>query len=137
MAVTHSPDPVFLGPGAGSAAEQANRPRLAADHKNGSWVIMAYKDRVKPGDRFPNESAITAEDATNAAKLAGLGYVAQNPATAWQTGYYFLVTTYKFHWTGSAWAPGTVPPAAPQAAPAPPPPAPAPPPTEPAPTTEE
>lgn len=61
-----------------------------------------------PGDTFPAEATITAEDATNAAKLAGLGYVA-DPTTAWTTGQHITVGTYRFYWTGTAWAAGAGP----------------------------
>lgn len=63
------------------------------------------KGAAEPGDVFPNEPTVTASDATNAAKLAGLGYVA-NPTTPWTTGQQTLVNTYAFHWGGSAWAAG-------------------------------
>jgi hypothetical protein len=54
---------------------------------------------------FPDLSAITASDAANAAKLAGLGFTAK-PGTAWATGEFVTIATYKFHWTGTAWAAG-------------------------------
>lgn len=63
------------------------------------------KAAAKPGDSF-TEPTVTAEDATNAAKLAGLGYVAATPA-AWTTGQFMTVSGYKFNWSGSAWAAGT------------------------------
>lgn len=52
---------------------------------------------------------ITAQDASNAAKLTSLGYVA-SPQTAWATGNGIYVnTTYRFYWTGTAWAAGLAP----------------------------
>ena len=61
------------------------------------------KGAAKPGDVFPNEPTITASDATNAAKLGPLGYVAE-PTTAWTTGQGITVNGYAFHWAGAAWA---------------------------------
>lgn len=58
-----------------------------------------------PGTVFPAEATVTAQDATNAAKLAGLGYVA-NPTTAWTAGQKITVGTYQFNWSGTAWAAG-------------------------------
>jgi hypothetical protein len=48
---------------------------------------------------------ITASDGTNAAKLAGLGFVA-NPTTAWTTGQKITVNGFDFNWSGAAWAAG-------------------------------
>lgn len=64
------------------------------------------KANAKPNDVF-YESTVTAEDATNAALLAGLGYVAASGATAWGSGEYMIVSGFKFNWTGTAWASGT------------------------------
>lgn|GEM_PF-562990 len=58
-----------------------------------------------PGMVFPSDANITASDSTNAAKLAGLGYVA-NPTTAWTTGQKMSIGTYDFNWSGTAWAAG-------------------------------
>ena len=57
------------------------------------------------GSVFPPEPTVTAEDATNAAKLGPLGYVA-SPTSNWTTGQYITIGTFKFNWTGSAWAAG-------------------------------
>lgn len=57
------------------------------------------------GNVFPPEPTVTAEDAPNAAKLAGLGYVA-TPTSNWTTGQFMSVGAYRFNWTGSAWAAG-------------------------------
>lgn len=122
MALTHSPDPVNLLAGAGTAAEQSARPQLVADLENGGWVdadTIPSKGATEPGDTFPADPAITASDATNAAKLAGLGYVVKPPGTTWTVGQQFEVGTFAFHWAGTAWAAG----AKPAAAPPPPPPA--------------
>jgi hypothetical protein len=58
-----------------------------------------------PGSTFTGETTVTASDGTNAAKLAGLGYVA-NPTTAWTTGQSITVGGFAFNWSGSAWAAG-------------------------------
>lgn len=67
------------------------------------------KSSASPGDSF-TEATITAEDATNAGKLAALGYVA-DPVTAWNSGQYMTVSGFKFNWSGStpAWKNGVVP----------------------------
>lgn len=66
---------------------------------------LANKAAAAPTDVFLLEPTITAEDAPNAAKLAALGYIA-NPVTAWAMGEYFSIGTYKFNWSGAAWAAG-------------------------------
>lgn len=63
------------------------------------------KGSAAPGTTYAAEATVTAQDATNAAKLAGLGYVAV-PTTNWTTGQAITVGTFKFNWTGTAWAAG-------------------------------
>ena len=63
------------------------------------------KGAAAPGDVFPAEGTVSASDAQNAAKLAGLGYTAK-PSTAWTTGQKITIGGYDFNWTGSAWAAG-------------------------------
>ncbi|UAJ78313.1 hypothetical protein IT072_02375 [Leifsonia sp. ZF2019] len=63
------------------------------------------KSAAAPGNVFPADSNITASDSTNAAKLAGLGYVA-NPTTAWTTGQKISIGAFDFNWSGTAWAAG-------------------------------
>lgn len=63
------------------------------------------KAAAKPGDVYPNEPTVTASDATNAAKLGPLGYVAAEPA-AWTSGQKMTVNGYDFNWTGTDWAAG-------------------------------
>jgi len=72
-----------------------------------AWVgyTGATKGAAKPGDVFPAEPTITASDATNAAKLAGLGFIA-NPTTAWLTTQKMTVGTFDFHWSATAWVAG-------------------------------
>lgn len=59
-----------------------------------------------PGAVFPSFPTIVASDATNAARLPGLGFVA-SPLSNWTTGQKITVGTFDFNWTGSAWAAGT------------------------------
>lgn len=68
------------------------------------------KGSASPGDTFPAEVTVTAEDATNAAKLAGLGYVA-DPTTPWAADEYMTVGAYRFWWNGTQWMPGANAPA--------------------------
>lgn len=63
------------------------------------------KGAASPGDVFPAEPTVTAQDATNAGKLTALGYVA-SPTTAWTTGQKITVGTFDFNWSGTAWAAG-------------------------------
>lgn len=59
------------------------------------------------GDVFTGSAytSITASDAPNAAKLAGLGFVA-DPTTAWTVGQKITVNAFDFNWSGTAWAAG-------------------------------
>lgn len=66
------------------------------------------KGAAAPGDVFPAEATVTASNATNAGKLAGLGYVAV-PTTLWTEGQKVTIGTYDFHWNGTAWAAGAAP----------------------------
>lgn len=70
-----------------------------------NYVFAANRGSASPGDIFPPDPAITASDATNAAKLAGLGFVA-DPVTAWLAGQKMTVGTFDFNWSGTAWAAG-------------------------------
>lgn len=63
------------------------------------------KGAAAPGDVFPAEPTVTASDATNAAKLEGLGYVA-NPTSAWTSGQKITIGAFDFNWSGTAWAAG-------------------------------
>lgn len=63
------------------------------------------KAAASPGTAFPAEATVTASDSTNAAKLAGLGYVA-SPLTAWTTGQQITIGGFAFNWSSSAWAAG-------------------------------
>lgn len=77
------------------ATERVFRPGLAS----------VSKAAAAPGNTFAAEATVTAQDATNAAKLAGLGYVA-NPTTAWTSGQKITVGAHSFNWSGAAWAAG-------------------------------
>lgn len=72
-----------------------------------AWAAYTgpLKSAAKNLDVFPAEPTITASDATNAAKLAGLGFVA-SPLTAWTTGQKMTVGIYDFNWSSTAWAAG-------------------------------
>jgi hypothetical protein len=70
----------------------------------GSEQAVARSD-ANPGDTFPADTDITASDSTNAAKLAGEGFVA-NPQTAWTTGQKITIGSFTFNWSGTAWASG-------------------------------
>jgi len=70
----------------------------------GSEQAIARSD-ANPGDTFPADPDITAQDATNAAKLNGEGFIA-NPQTAWTTGQKITIGTFQFNWSGVAWAAG-------------------------------
>lgn len=68
--------------------------------------ISPQPNAAAPGMVFPSQPTITASDASNAAKLAGLGFIAV-PTTNWTTGQKITVGTFDFNWTGTAWAAGT------------------------------
>ena len=74
--------------------------------QNGEPIVS--KGNAKPGDVFPPESTVTAEDATNAAKLDALGYVA-NPQTPWLASEKILIGPHAFSWYGNDWAAGAMP----------------------------
>jgi len=67
-------------------------------------VELFDRTAIGPGDTFPPNPSVTAQDATNAAALVGLGYTTSG--AAWATGEFFSIGTYQFNWTGSAWAAG-------------------------------
>lgn len=64
-----------------------------------------FRYAASPGNVFISEPTVLAQDSTNAAKLAGLGYVAV-PATAWSAGQFITVAGFRFSWTGTAWMAG-------------------------------
>ncbi|QJD49827.1 hypothetical protein QDW19_gp12 [Microbacterium phage AvGardian] len=72
---------------------------------DGVFSTGPAKGNAAPGNVYPAEATVTAQDSTNAAKLAGLGYVA-NPTTNWTTGQKITIGAYQFNWTGTAWAAG-------------------------------
>lgn len=69
--------------------------------------VSALVSDARPSDAYPvGFPTIVASDATNAGRLAALGFVA-NPATAWTTGQGITVMGFAFNWSGAAWAAGT------------------------------
>lgn len=80
-------------------------------HWGGStWYPGAapLKPGIFPGDYFPPDGAVTAEDSTNAATLDDLGYLPFT-VTAWVPGSYFTLGTFHFYWNGTAWGAGAAP----------------------------
>ena len=71
----------------------------------GDSLTTALKGAAAPGAVFPPEATVVAQDATNAGRLAGLGYVA-NPTSNWTSGQAISVGGFLFNWSGSAWAAG-------------------------------
>lgn len=70
-----------------------------------TYTYGPNKGQASPGTVYPAEPTITASDSTNAAKLAGLGYVAV-PTTNWTAGQKITIGTFDFNWSGAAWAAG-------------------------------
>jgi hypothetical protein len=73
----------------------------------GAAAPTPTKGAAAPGDVFPAETTVTASDATNAAKLTALGFIA-TPTTAWTKGQKITIGTWDFNWSGTAWAEGAV-----------------------------
>jgi hypothetical protein len=71
-------------------------------------VVPPAKGQAAPGTIYPSEATVTAQDSTNAAKLAGLGYVAQ-PLTDWLPTQKITVGAFNFYWNGSIWVAGAHP----------------------------
>lgn len=69
------------------------------------YIFPPNRGAAAPGEIFPADPQITASDATNAAKLTGLGFVA-DPQSAWTAGQKITVGTFDFNWSGAAWAAG-------------------------------
>lgn len=74
------------------------------------WVTgnAIGREEAKDGDMFPDDPDITASDSTNAAKLAGEGFVAL-PTTNWAVGDRITIGTFQFHWNGTTWVAGPHP----------------------------
>lgn len=71
-----------------------------------SQAVTSLPGAAAPGNTYPvGYPTITASDSTNAARLAGLGFVA-SPTSAWTTGQQITVMGFAFNWSGSAWAAG-------------------------------
>lgn len=82
-------------------------PGVGTVNDNGTNPPGPQREVAASGDVFTGAaySTITASDAGNAAKLAGLGF-AVSPATAWTTGQSMTVNGFAFNWSGTAWAAG-------------------------------
>jgi hypothetical protein len=65
----------------------------------------ALNVQAAPSMVLSDVDTITASDAPNAAKLAGLGYTAY-PTSNWTTGQRITINGFTFNWTGAAWAAG-------------------------------
>lgn len=76
------------------------------------WIGKAWIDGARnaaaPNSHYTADPQITASDATNAARLAGEGFVAV-PTSNWTAGQAMYVGGYAFYWNGSAWVAGTHP----------------------------
>lgn len=85
-----------------------SRPTIEFGTAADSVIVNApglNKAAAAPSGAFDREPTITASDSGNAAKLAGLGYVA-DPQTNWTTGQAITIGGYSFNWNGTAWAAG-------------------------------
>lgn len=83
--------------------------RNANDEESNSvaFTVSAAELQASPDDSF-EQSSIIGSTKTQAAKLAGLGYVAE-PDDAWSDGEVVHFNGYAFHWDGEQWAPGAAP----------------------------
>ena len=88
-----------------STYPDANGQNIYIYTDDGVFSTGPAKGNAQPNNVYPAEPTVTAQDATNAAKLTGLGYVA-NPLTNWTTGQKITIGAYQFNWNGTAWAPG-------------------------------
>jgi hypothetical protein len=108
--LTFSPDPVNLLAGAGTAAQQASRPRMYADLENGGWTDTPTNAATgatagTPGSFTPSGARIP----TDTSELMNWGVTA-NPATAWGGGAYVVLgDSSHTWWSGTAWAAGNAP----------------------------
>jgi hypothetical protein len=110
MPLTHSPDPVHLAAGAGTAAAQSAVPRGYAAGSGIGWQATAPVAATgaapgaqgQPGTYTP----AGAKYPTNAAAMTG---IVATPVTAWPVDAYVPTQTGSAHWTGTAWAEGWAP----------------------------
>lgn len=109
MPKTFSPDPPHLLDGAGTAAEQAARPREYANTQNGGWSGTAPAAATAatagtPGKYTAPENPIPPTD------LAAMTPVGAIPLTAWTPGQYVMVGDgSEAYWNGTAWTVGKAP----------------------------
>lgn len=102
--VTHSPDPTWLGAGAGTAASQAARPQRVADPVNGGWGPKATGANAGAPGTFTPAGAVAP------ANLAAMAGIVANPVTAWTVGQHvILLDATHAHWSGTAWVAGNAP----------------------------
>lgn len=100
-------------PAAGRTHKRLNSRNQTRGYVNGVHATWGDTQRVTaaPSDARPSDSypvgypTIVASDATNAGRLAGLGFVA-NPTTNWTAGQSISVMGFLFNWNGTAWAAG-------------------------------
>lgn len=62
------------------------------------------KGSASPGDIFPEDPSVSAEDQPTADSLVGLGYIA-DPQTSWAPGSFITIGIYNFTWLGN-WTAG-------------------------------
>lgn len=106
MALTFSPDPPHLLAGAGTAAEQAARPRLYADHADGGWTGTAPAAATAATAGTPGRFTAP-ENAIPPANLAAMPPVGAIPLTPWTTGQHVILADGSAaHWAGAAWGAG-------------------------------
>lgn len=102
--LTASPDPAYMADGAGTAAQQAARPRRYADHANGGWGVPATGATAGTPGTFTPAGAITPG---NLASMAG---IVATPATPWTVGQRVITAdAAECYWSGSAWVAGRAP----------------------------
>lgn len=68
--------------------------------------VLPDKSACKPGDVFPEDANVTAEDQVNSDGLEANGYVPETRGT-WGAGQYITIGTFRFTVAGDVWAPGT------------------------------
>ena len=100
-------------PGSGRTHKRLNSRNYTRGYVNGPHApwgdtarVTALPSDARPTDAFPvGFPTIVAQDATNAARLGPLGFVAV-PTTNWTTGQSISVSGFLFNWSGAAWAAG-------------------------------
>ena len=108
--LTHAPDPVRLGTGAGTAAAQEALPRLYANYTGGGWADSAPAPATAvtagtPGTWSAPSNPVPPDD------FAGMPPVGAIPLTPWTSGQSTppLGDGSYAYWSGSAWVAGKAP----------------------------